>query len=103
MLAAWHKVGRLRTWVHGVIELSPFVHPDFGDTRRVVKHHILHSPGEGVGWFVSENVADVWTGDNLEDAAALPHLYTTRMETLIRLSTDCLPEVHVRFVASQNN
>lgn len=64
-----------RTWVHGVIELPPLVHPHFSDASRIVEHHILNASRERVGRLVAKHVAHVRARHDLQPPAALPHLY----------------------------
>ncbi len=72
-LGAWLGVA-ITTWVHFVEEILPGVHPDLGDARRVLIDNLGDAAGERVGRLVAEDVADVRARQNLQLAAALPHL-----------------------------
>ncbi len=72
-----------KTWVHGVVEIPPLVHPDLGHARRVLVDDLGHAAGEGVRRLVAEDVAHVRARDNLQDAAALPNLHNASFLKII--------------------
>ena len=62
------------TWIHGIVKVSPLVHPHLGNSGRVLVDDLGDPAGERVRGLVPENVAHVGTGNNLQDASALPNL-----------------------------
>ena len=72
-----------KTWVHGVVEIPPLVHPDLGHASRVLVDDLGHAAGEGVRRLVAEDVAHVRARDDLQDAAALPNLHNASFLKII--------------------
>lgn len=65
------------TWVDIVVEMLPFVEPDFGEAGVVVVDDAARAAGEAVGRGLAEHVAHVRTRRDLQPPAALPHLPRT--------------------------
>ena len=62
------------TWIHRVVEVPPFVHPDLGNPCRVLVDDFCDTTGERIRRLISEDVADVRTGRDFEQTPALPNL-----------------------------
>lgn len=65
------------TWIHRIIEIPPFVHPNFGNPRGVFVHNFCHATGKTVRGLVSKNMTHVRTRNYLENSTTLPHLART--------------------------
>jgi hypothetical protein len=57
-----------------VVEIAPFVHPDFRHAGGVLVDNLGHAPRESVRGFVSKHVAYMRAGGYFQNAAALPNL-----------------------------
>lgn len=64
----------LLTWGDYIEEVLKLIHPDLCQPPVVLVDDVSRPAGEGVRCCLSENVANVGAGDNLEGAAALPNL-----------------------------
>lgn len=77
----WKEAGMMRgprssTWVHRVIEISPFIHPDLGYSSRIVQHNFGNTTREGIGGLITKHVTDMGTRDDFQNTATLPNLRT---------------------------
>ncbi len=95
---------KCQTWIHRVVKVPPFVHPNFGHASRVFVHDFGHAPRKGVGRLVPEHVADVRARHDLQSATALPHLIfdVFRVMCFFKCVEITHPKGHFEILAAPN-
>lgn len=63
------------TWTDLIIEVTPFIHPDFGKSGIVVVYNFTSSSRKGVGSGLSEHMSHVGTCHDEQRSATHPDLF----------------------------
>lgn len=48
------------TWIHGIVKISPLIHPDLGHPGRIVQDYLAHTTRECIRTFIPEHMSHMW-------------------------------------------
>ena len=69
------KIFVILTWIHRVIEISPFIHPNFSYPGGIFVDNFCYPTWEGIWGFVSKYMPYMGTGYDFEGTTTLPNLF----------------------------
>ena len=72
-----HEIIIITTWVNLIVKQAPSVHPHFRQSHIVAVYDAPRAAGKCIGGGLTEDMADVGTGDNEQRPPAHPYLITS--------------------------
>lgn len=69
-----YRVGQKLTWIYGIKEVSPRVHPHFCQTSIITIYYLRSAPRKRIRSGFAKHMSDTWASDYLQTATTHPNL-----------------------------